>query len=157
MQPQLYLNALFTIKRREDEYHKMMKQMRKLQGDAFTYVQPVDDLVLESVVNAFNDVFLSLTGLPELASHFLFESPNSGVIKTTDGKVIWVGEHGFEESVYSLISSNEVKKRERERKDSTLSCDKITTSVLYEALSEFKTVLLSEIRTVVHSPKDKWY
>ena len=104
MTPKLYIRLVLLIKSREEEYHKINRELIELQGDFPTHVQCFDMTVLEGVVNVLDDLLEELTGINELASYYLWGAPEKGYIETREGYAYtWTCGEEFEKAVYQMI------------------------------------------------------
>ena len=104
MTPQKYINAVLRIKTRQTEYDYLNKSIADVQGhDFYAHLNPIDNYLLEAVLDCLDDALFSMTGIKELSSYYVYEQMDVYKIKTHNQEYIWSSGEEFERCVIRMI------------------------------------------------------
>lgn len=104
MTPQKYISAVLRIKVRQAEYDDLNTSIADVQGhDFYAHLKPIDNYLLETVLDCLDDALFSITDIKELASYYVYESIDAYKIKTHEKEYIWKTGEEFENCIFQMI------------------------------------------------------
>lgn len=104
MTPQKYISTVLKIKAKMAEYDYLNTSIKEVQGyNFYVHLKPIDDYLLDAVIECLDDVFLVMTGIGDLASYYIYENRELYFIKTPEAEYKWSSGEEFNKEVFKMI------------------------------------------------------